>query len=168
MGKLTLDQSAFKALSSETRLEILKRLDGRQKTLSDLSKEMDLTKATLHEHLNKLTEAELVSRREREGHKLVYYKLSWKGASLLHPEKTYIGVMLSSAAASIIVGMVALVRYLTFKRPEAVETFNITKGPTEEAIDPDLLLIIAVVLISIFAILLAASIVLHRKGRVRY
>ncbi len=165
MGKLTLDQSAFKALASETRLDILKRLDDKPKTLSDLAREMDLTKATLHEHLGKLAEAELVSRKEREGHKWIYYKLSWKGSSLLHPEKTYIAVMLSSGVASLIVGVVALIRYLTpVKQEPAVRT--LTFSPAEEPwLTESALLLIAIVLISAFAVLLGLSIYLRGKGR---
>ena len=94
MTKVTLDKNMFKALASETRLDILRNLDGKKLTLKDISNVTNLNKATLHEHLFKLHKAGLVKRREREGHKWVYYKLSWKGNSLLHPENNRIVVML--------------------------------------------------------------------------
>jgi DNA-binding transcriptional ArsR family regulator len=93
MVKVTLDKNTFKALASETRLNILKTLDGKKLGLNEISKATKLNKATLHEHLLKLNEAGLVKRKEREGHKWVYYKLTWKGESLLHPENTRIVVL---------------------------------------------------------------------------
>ena len=75
MTKLTLDMNTFKALASDTRLDILKALDGKKLSLKDISRITNLNKATLHEHLTKLNEAGLVKKKEREGHKWVYYKL---------------------------------------------------------------------------------------------
>ena len=85
MTKVTLDMDTFKALASDTRLDILRTLDGKKMSLKDISFETKLNKATLHEHLAKLNEAGLVKKKEREGHKWVVYKLTWKGESLLHP-----------------------------------------------------------------------------------
>ena len=96
MSKITLDLNAFKALASDTRLDILRALDGKKMSLKDISNVTNLNKATLHEHLSKLNEAGLVKKKERDGHKWVYYKLSWKGESLLHPENTKIVVMFTT------------------------------------------------------------------------
>ena len=93
MSKVTIDKETFKALASDTRLEILKALDGRKMNLSELSRKTGLSKTTILEHLNKLVEADLVKKIEREGHKWTYYKLSWKGSSLLHPENTKIVIV---------------------------------------------------------------------------
>jgi predicted transcriptional regulator len=112
MAKVTLDMSTFKALASDSRLSILKILDGKKMSLKDISAETDLNKATLHEHLNKLNEAGLVKRRERDGHKWVYYCLTWKGECLLHPENTRIVVMFSAAFFSLLVSIVSVVQYV--------------------------------------------------------
>ena len=48
MTKLTLDMTTFKALASDTRLDILKALDGKRMALKDISKVTNLNKATLH------------------------------------------------------------------------------------------------------------------------
>ena len=111
MTKLTLDMAAFKALASDTRLDILKVLDGKKMALKDISKATKLNKATLHEHLSKLHEAGLVKKNEREGHKWVYYKLSWKGECLLHPENTRIVVLFSLTFFTLFVGIMNLVNY---------------------------------------------------------
>jgi len=115
MSKVTLDRNSFKALASDTRLNILKTLDGKKKNLKELSVETKLNKATLHEHLSKLTEAGLVKKKERKGHKWVYYKLSWKGESLLHPENTRIVLLFSATFISLAVGIIQLVNFLTNK-----------------------------------------------------
>ena len=111
MTKVTLDMAAFKALASDTRLDILKTLDGKKMALKDISKATKLNKATLHEHLSKLNEAGLVKKNEREGHKWVYYKLTWKGECLLHPENTRIVVLFSVTFITLCVGIMNLVSY---------------------------------------------------------
>ena len=112
MTKLTLDMNTFKALASDTRLDILKALDGKNLSLKDISRITNLNKATLHEHLTKLNEAGLVKKKEREGHKWVYYKLTWKGQGLLHPENTRIVVMFSATFISLFIAVIFMVSFL--------------------------------------------------------
>lgn len=118
MTKVTLNRDAFKALASDTRLDIIRTLDGKKMSLTELSKATSLNKATLHEHLNKLTEAGLVKRLQREGHKWVYYKLSWKGESLLHPENTKIVIVFAAAFTALIAGFVQMYLYFSSLVPE--------------------------------------------------
>lgn len=112
MTKVTLDMETFKALASDTRLDILRVLDGKKMSLKDISTVTNLNKATLHEHLVKLHQAGLVKRKEREGHKWVMYKLTWKGECLLHPENTKIVVMFSISFLALLAGVIQLVWYL--------------------------------------------------------
>lgn len=124
MPRVTLDRETFKALASDTRLDILRTLDGKKLGLKEISKATNLNKATLHEHLSKLNEAGLVKRKEREGHKWVYYKLTWKGESLLHPENTRIVVLFSATFIALWVGIIQLIWYvqgtiITFGSPFA-------------------------------------------------
>jgi ArsR family transcriptional regulator len=100
---ITLDQESFKALASEVRVDILKRLDERRQTVTDLSALLTLSKPTLLEHLEKLQAAGLVKRID-EGRKWIYYELSQKGRKLLHPEKVAIVLALSSAGVLAAVG----------------------------------------------------------------
>ncbi len=101
-AKITLDQESFKALASEVRVDVLKRLDERRQTVTDLSNLLGLSKPTLLEHLEKLQSAGLVKRVD-EGRKWIYYELSDKGRKILHPERVSIVVALSSA-----IGLAAL------------------------------------------------------------
>ena len=111
MSKVTLDMNTFKALASDTRLDILRTLDGKKLSLKDISNATNLNKATLHEHLSKLNEAGLVKKKGREGHKWVYYKLSWKGECLLHPENTRIVVLFSATFISLFFGIIQLINF---------------------------------------------------------
>jgi DNA-binding transcriptional ArsR family regulator len=112
MTKITLDRETFKALASDTRLDILKTLDGRSMGLNEIANVTNLNKATLHEHLAKLNEAGLIKRTERDGHKWVYYKLTWKGESLLHPENTKIVVLFAATFVALWVGIIQLILYI--------------------------------------------------------
>jgi DNA-binding transcriptional ArsR family regulator len=112
MSKVTLNRETFKALASDTRLDILRVLDGKPKSLKEISSATSLNKATLHEHLTKLNEVGLVKRKEREGHKWVYYKLTWKGESLLHPENTRIVVLFSVAFVALCTGIIQFILFV--------------------------------------------------------
>jgi len=130
-GSITLDRRAFKALASVTRVEILKRLDGTQKTVSDLARELDMNKATMFQHLEQLVEVGLVKKDSEEDRattvkegpneapvsgppkKWVYYRLSWKGKNVLHPERVRIAIMLSITAVSCV--LVALIYVMTLQ-----------------------------------------------------
>jgi DNA-binding transcriptional ArsR family regulator len=123
-GSITLDRRAFKALASETRVEILKRLDGTQKTVSDLARDLDMNKATMFQHLEQLVEVGLVKKDSEEDRattikeapneapvagppkKWVYYRLSWKGKNVLHPERVKIAIALSLVAVSCLLALV--------------------------------------------------------------
>src|SRR5207247_10933203 len=102
-GKITLDQESFRALASDVRVEVLKRLDARRETVTDLSNLLGLSKPTLLEHLEKLQNAGLVKRVD-EGRKWIYYELSDKGRKILHPERVAITLALSAAVVLAMIG----------------------------------------------------------------
>lgn len=76
------DEHLLKVLSSNTRIEILKRLSQSQMTLTDLARVLDFCKSTVFEHLKKLYDAGLVYR--ITGRKWIYYRLSKQGYRVLH------------------------------------------------------------------------------------
>lgn len=110
-AKITLDRETFKALASDTRLDILKLLDQRQMTVSELGRALNLNKATCFEHLTKLVEAGLVNKLE-DDRKWVYYALTWKGRRILNPEKITFALLLSSSFAALVTGVVTLWFYV--------------------------------------------------------
>ncbi|MCX8190467.1 MAG: winged helix-turn-helix domain-containing protein [Candidatus Diapherotrites archaeon] len=78
--ELVIDNEQLKALSSDTRVEILKLLSGRKYTVSEIAKRLNCSKSTIHEHIRKLEEAKLVERVESNyAPKWVYYRLTNKG-----------------------------------------------------------------------------------------
>ena len=111
MAKVTIDKETFKALASDVRLEILKVLDGRKMNLSEIARKTGLSKTTVLEHMNKLVQADLVKKIEREGHKWTYYKLSWKGSSLLHPDNTKIVITFCLSFLFLLAGIAQIIIY---------------------------------------------------------
>lgn len=113
--RITIDRKALFTLASETRINLLKELDKKRMTQSELSKELEISKTAVKEHLDKLEEAGLVKRSE-EGRKWIYYQLTGKGKYVLHPgSKITITLMLSAAMAAIGGGFFELYRYVMSK-----------------------------------------------------
>lgn len=113
MDKITLDREVFKALASDTRLDILKALDVRQKTVTELAKELELNKATVFEHLEKLEAVDLIQKLDNEDRKWVYWQLTWTGKRLLHPEKITLAVLLSTAGGALVTALTGVWLWLS-------------------------------------------------------
>lgn len=116
MDRVTLDREVFKALASDTRLDILKALDERQKTVTELAKELSLNKATVFEHLEKLNQVGLIQKID-DDRKWVYWQLSWKGRRLLHPEKITLAILLSTGMATLLTAFATLMMYFRSSLP---------------------------------------------------
>ena len=107
--KITLDREAFRVLASETKIKILKSIDERRKTLTELAKEFGMSPSTIKEHLDKLSKAGLIEQKD-EGHKWKYYELTGKGNEILHPGAKRIMLVLAAssiAAIAVLYGMFA-------------------------------------------------------------
>ena len=163
MPKVSLDIESFKALASETRLDILKVLDGKKLNLNEITKATNLHKMTLHEHLSKLTSAGFINRIEREGHKWVYYTLSWKGQSILHPENTRIVVMFSATIISLIFGIFAIIKHIG-ENPVKTHEIILETTPGAKSGEP-IFLYLSVIFMMFFFILLTISIWRFRKNK---
>ncbi|MBB6067735.1 winged helix-turn-helix domain-containing protein [Methanococcus maripaludis] len=82
MTGLEVNKKFLKALSSRSRISILKALGNKNYTVTELSKSLKLSKSTVHEHLSILVDGELVKKNE-DGRKWVYYGLTEKGQYLI-------------------------------------------------------------------------------------
>ncbi len=102
----------LKALVSDTRRDIVKTLSEGNRTPSDLSRLLKKSKSTIVEHLQKLTDAGLVEKTEKPGHKWVFYSLTRKGESYVSKKSQRLVIILSSVFLSIIGGVISLVGYL--------------------------------------------------------
>lgn len=105
--KITLDRKTFKALASETRIQILRKIEEHQQTLTDLANELDMSPSTIKEHIDKLVEANLIQVIDK-GMKWKYYKLTRKGKKLLNPYETKVWIVLASAFFAVIVALYKL------------------------------------------------------------
>jgi DNA-binding transcriptional ArsR family regulator len=154
MSKVTLDIEDFKTLASETRLDILRAIDQKNMSLKDISIATKLHETTVHEHLTKLVNSGFVKKNEREGHKWVYYRLSWKGSSLLHPDNTKVVVMFTSTFAVLLGGVLGLLNVLkifSLSTAKSAPPSQMALGAEGISIVP-LLTFICLVLFCIFAI----------------
>jgi DNA-binding transcriptional ArsR family regulator len=103
---LSLSKDVLKVLSVDTRVEILKALNERQMTASELSRRLGKHVTTIDEHLNHLKEAGLVERLEIAGKKWIYYRLTRNGRSIIQPKSyTNIVLLLTISLLAIITGL---------------------------------------------------------------
>lgn len=82
--EIILDDKSFKALSADSRVNILKSLGQRRMTLTELSKKLSLENSTIKEHCSVLIDANLIKLID-DGHKWKYYELTGKGKSIIIP-----------------------------------------------------------------------------------
>ncbi|MBS3120052.1 winged helix-turn-helix transcriptional regulator [Candidatus Woesearchaeota archaeon] len=85
-GKETLDLHVFKALSTQTRLDILKEISEKPKTLTELAGRLRLSPSTVKEHLQKLEKAGLI--KADSGRKWKYYEPGPKAWFLIRQTST--------------------------------------------------------------------------------
>lgn len=110
-GEVTLERNDLKALASDTRVEILKKLKERNYTISELSSKLGHSKSTLHEHISKLMEANLVEKADNHTSKWVYYRLSRKGRGLFVDSTNRVVVIFSTIL--LVVGAMQLTVFFT-------------------------------------------------------
>jgi DNA-binding transcriptional ArsR family regulator len=100
--RITLDKDVFRTLASGTKVDILKSLDNRRKTLSELSKQLGMSVSTVKEHLDNMVRVGLIVQID-DGHKWKYYELTKKGKDILHPEDKKIWILLGISVLGIII-----------------------------------------------------------------
>lgn len=84
MDPLVLENKRLKAISSESRLKILKLLSCHRETLSDIAKKMNMQKSTIKGHLELLEESGLIKQIESKNI-WKYYELTNDGRNLVNP-----------------------------------------------------------------------------------
>ena len=101
-----LDKTTLKALSTDTRQEILKLLAKRPYTASELSKILNKHVTTITEHLSVLEKSGVVKKKDSTN-KWVYYALTDKGEKLFKPYYSWV-VLLSVAVLVFAAGIYEL------------------------------------------------------------
>jgi DNA-binding transcriptional ArsR family regulator len=147
----TIDKATIGSLSSDTRIQILRSLLQRRKTNAELCRELSLASPTIHHHLARLQEADLVESQE-DGHKWVYYRLTPFGLALFNPDKKMKFSIAFSAILTFMVGFVAVITYLSIPRLQMKPSFPGLDDPFFP------LLVIAVIALILQVAILAYSI----------
>jgi DNA-binding transcriptional ArsR family regulator len=125
MEDVTLDRDDIVALASDVRVAILKALDIRPMTMSELADGLGLAKSTVHEHLSVLTDADLVS--HKSARKWRDYTLTKKGRRILHPGRDHrIVFLLGTSLVAVAAGVLCVTLYL---RGFAVQGGSVVREP---------------------------------------
>lgn len=81
--QIRLTPNILKVIGESTKIKILKELSLGPRVPSDISKKLNKSVPTILEHLEKLTNAGLVEKREQPGKKYVFYSLTPLGMELV-------------------------------------------------------------------------------------
>jgi DNA-binding transcriptional ArsR family regulator len=103
--EIKISRELLKTIAADTRVEILKALEERPMTASELSRFLKKHVTTISEHLELLKNFNLVERIERPGRKWVYYKLSREGKKILHPSSYRWIIVLSISFITVLAGL---------------------------------------------------------------
>ncbi len=130
--EVKLSQKTFKALANPTRIAILKQLDKRNFTQSELAEMLGFAIPTIKQHLQDLEKAGLVEILE-EGRKWKYIKLTKDGKAILHPEEKKIWILLSTLGVSIIGGIITATKKAVSPVAKLASS-PLEKAPAAEAV----------------------------------
>lgn len=111
-----VSEKVSEALSSETRKKIMRRLMEKPRRPADLSRELEKDRSTIIGHLKVLSDAGLVERTEREGHKWIFYRLSPAGQSLFPNQRRRI-IYIAIAVLSLVGAFLSMLAYLEQPAP---------------------------------------------------
>lgn len=126
-----MDKKVFEALASDTRIAILKELDQRQKTVTELADSLSMAKSSVHEHLSKMVDAGIIEKEDNE-RKWTYYRLTRKGRSILHPHETTKILVLIGSSILAFLGGVSQILKLTAPAKEVAMQKGVPSLPSPE------------------------------------
>ena len=130
-----LDRGSLKALSSDTRQDIVKLLEKRPYTASELSKKLSKHVTTVSEHLLLLEKSGLIRKKDSDN-KWVYYTLTNKGERIFKPAYYSWVIILSLSTLCLLIGIQQIVispdYYAGMTEQEPLKTWGSTQeGGTE-------------------------------------
>ncbi|MCK4634355.1 MAG: winged helix-turn-helix transcriptional regulator [Candidatus Aenigmarchaeota archaeon] len=136
---MEITKKTIKALSSDTRLEILKILVRRRKIAADISKQLKMAPSTVNEHMKILEEAGLIQRKNT-GHKWIYFEVTEQGRNLVQPKSPmqFVLILTLGIVMMFIGGFRSLVPSTgeqTFAVPMASKGMEITEEAGRNAVD---------------------------------
>lgn len=114
---------------SVSRLRILKALAERRATVSELAREMELNKSTVHGHMQDLVDDGFVQRHEDEDRLWVYYSLTERGKKLVDSERITLVIDITTLLSFLGAASLGLYRFLSPPEPAAPAGPSIQGGP---------------------------------------
>ena len=129
---VVLDRVTFRALSVDTRIRILKELNERRKTLSEISRSLDMSVSAVKEHLEVLSGSGLVYMND-EGHKWKYYELTEKGMCVLEPRRRSISVVLGLFGVALVSSVLGFASRINFDMLSSGGVYNSVSLSDESA-----------------------------------
>ncbi|NIO43968.1 MAG: ArsR family transcriptional regulator [Candidatus Aenigmarchaeota archaeon] len=129
-----ISRRMLKVVTADTRIDILRALEERPMTASELSRHLNKHVTTVSEHLNILEKSDLIERVERPGRKWVYYKISNSGKKLLHPGYNRVVIFLSISVI-LIAGLALISSYYFIQQPISQTPETLELEPFAEAMN---------------------------------
>lgn len=105
---MDLDFKTVRALSSPTRIKILRHAMEEEATTTKLSREVGKSKSTISSHLEKLVRADLLEKDKEEGRKRVVYRPTDKSKAIVNGRTKKVKFSVVSSAVTAITGLVLL------------------------------------------------------------
>lgn len=164
-GKIVLDSETFKALSSKTRISLLRLLENGRRTLTDLSRETGLAKTTIQFHVENLMKVDLV-RKENEGRKWLYYSLTRKGKSILNPDVKKIQIILALSVTCLVIAIATLSLYALGGEDSQTQDAMSTAEPVRSLLVNWQLVVAIVMIVSAVLLVLCARMLEHSSKKV--
>lgn len=178
---MELDFKAVKALSSPTRVKILRKVLEKESTPTQLSRDLDRSKSTISSHLDKLHGAGLLEKDQRDGRKRVTYAPTGKAEAIVSGKERKVKFSIASSALSAFAGLAVvgtgLQRQIYFTARSDSQSSGTMGAMGQEAMNtaaqestrlvnlsPDILLYIGVGLLGFSALGFAYGITLRKLG----
>jgi len=129
--RIVLDRESFRALAVDSRINILKYLDERPHTLTELAAELELSHGTVKEHLEVLEGSGLILKQD-EGRKWKYYVLTDKGKTLINPREARVFFsFMFGLVATLVLGLSLMLRKFLSSQSEVMMVRMEAVGDTE-------------------------------------
>jgi DNA-binding transcriptional ArsR family regulator len=108
-----VDREVLKALSTETRMDILKLLSAGGRNPSFVAKKLGKSDATIVEHLQALERAGLVKKTVSPGRKWVFYSLTERGRGIASGKSRNLVIILAASLLAMLFGVGSFAGYMS-------------------------------------------------------
>jgi DNA-binding transcriptional ArsR family regulator len=112
---MELDYKSVKALSSPTRLKILRKVLEKERTTTQLSEDLEKSKSTISSHLKDLTQAGLLEKDKKDGRRRVVYRPTRKADAIVNGKERKVKFSIASSVFTAAGGTVLIWKDLAKK-----------------------------------------------------